>query len=624
MVARTPRGTRTDLDRVTQRGQEPTVRNEPYKAVLGLALLLATTFVAYVPAMRSGYVYDDPDYVVKNETLRSVQGLRNIWLLPSASPQYYPLTFTAFWMEFHLWGADPFGYHVVNVAIHALNAVLLWLLLYRLDVPGAFLAAALFALHPVHVESVAWVTERKDVLCAAFYLLTLLVWLRFVATRRWRHYLLALALFASAMLSKTVACTLPVTLLLLGWWREPATWRRQIWLVVPFLMIGAGLPLITIWREHLGGDVHTAMRDLSPTARVLVAGRAFWFYGWKLIWPVHLMNFYPHWTIDPTAPLQYAVPAAVIGVLILLWVTRRRLGVAPLVAAVFFGVTLAPVSGLLDFDFLRFSYVADHFQYLASGGLIALFAAGVSRAGSRLGALGRRIIAVAAGMILGTFALLVWRQAHVYKDTDTFWRTNCARNPKLVLVLNNIGQAMVREGQVAKAIPYFSEAVILDPNYLEAHVNLAGALSEEGKVAQAIQLYTRALRIDPRQAEIENSLGAALVREGKLAEAISHFQSALRIEPANATAHYNLGAAIALEGKPDDASREFAMALQIKPDFAEAHYYWGTLLQDAGKFDEAIAHYSAALESRPDFVAAQKNIERARAQREAANSPSSK
>ncbi|HOW19171.1 MAG TPA: O-GlcNAc transferase, partial [Phycisphaerae bacterium] len=339
-------------------------------AAAGLLLL---ALAVYIPAMRGGFVWDDDDYVTENRTLRSLDGLGRIWFDIRATPQYYPLVFTSFWLEYHLWDSRPGGYHVVNILLHGTSAVLLWLVLRRLAVPGAWFAAAVFAVHPVHVESVAWITERKNVLSGVFYLSAALVWLRFAGLdcpraaepRRRSLYAIGLFLFACALLSKSVTASLPAALLLVLWWKRGRIARGDFLPLVPFFALGAVMGLITAWveRHHVGAE--GAEWALSAAERCLIAGRALWFYAAKLIWPVRLTFIYPRWPIDSGVWWQYLYPIAAVAAIGLLWGLRRRIGRGPLVAVLFFAITLAPALGFFDVYPMRYSFVADHFQYHA-------------------------------------------------------------------------------------------------------------------------------------------------------------------------------------------------------------------------------------------------------------------
>ncbi|HEX4342912.1 MAG TPA: O-GlcNAc transferase, partial [Verrucomicrobiae bacterium] len=328
-------------------------------------LLVVATFIAYQPMWHAGFIWDDDAYVTNNQTLHDLNGLKQIWLEPKATPQYYPLVYTTFWLEYHTWKLNPLGYHVVNVLLHALGSLLLWRVLKRLALPGAWLAAAIFALHPVNVESVAWVTERKNVLSAVLFFAAALAYLRFDGLaeskkRLWTWWCAALLLFIGALLSKTVACSLPAALLLVCWWKKGRVTMADVLPLIPFFIMGLGLGLHTAWLEkhHVGAS--GAEWSLSFIERCLIAGRALWFYAGKLVWPSQLTFIYPRWQIGTGVWWQWLFPLAVLAVVVTLWRARKRLGRGPLVAVLFFAGTLLPALGFFDLYPMRYSFVADH------------------------------------------------------------------------------------------------------------------------------------------------------------------------------------------------------------------------------------------------------------------------
>ena len=401
------------------------------------ALLLALTVLVYLPSLRATYVWDDDEYLINNPTLREFRGLVRIWTEPRASPQYYPLVFSTFWVEYHLWGLWYPGYHAVNVLLHALNALLLWRLLRRIEVPGAWLAAAVFAVHPVHVESVAWITERKNVLSAAFYFAALLAYLRFApldesepaarGARRW--YALALVLYVAALGSKTVTCSLPVALLLLYWWKRGSLEWRDVRPLVPFFAVGLYLGLQTAWLEKYHVGTIWLRWDISPLGPLPDRRAGIWFYAGKLAWPSPLIFIYPRWQIDTGAWWQYVYPLAALATLLALWMARHRIGRGPFASVAFFALTLFPALGFIDTAPMRYSFVADHFQYLASVGLITLFAALGAIVARRLRA-GRRwpraLVAGALFLVLGTLTV---RQCVAYGSRWTLWTDTLAKDP---------------------------------------------------------------------------------------------------------------------------------------------------------------------------------------------------
>ena len=319
----------------------------------------------------------DDDQHVTSRALRSAEGLRRIWFEIGATQQFYPVVYTAFWLEHRVWGDDTLGYHVVNVVLHACSALLLLLILRRLSIPGAWLAATLFALHPVYVESVAWIAEMKNTLSGAFYLAAMLAYLRFDVSRRWLPYALAAALFVLALLSKTVTATLPAALLVLFWWQRGAiAWRRDVLPLLPFVVAGAAGGLTTAWIERTLLGARGAEFEFSLVERVLIAGRAIWFYLATLAWPSRLIFIYPRWEVSEGVWWQYLFPAGVVALVAAAWLVRKR-SRAPLAVLLLFSGTLFPVLGFFNVYPFRFSFVADHFQYLASAAVIVLFSAAV-------------------------------------------------------------------------------------------------------------------------------------------------------------------------------------------------------------------------------------------------------
>src|SRR5436190_10137829 len=405
-------------------------------------LLAALTIFAYYPAWHGGFLWDDDDYIINNKLLTAPDGWQRIWFSLDSPSQYFPLTYSTFRIEHALWGLNPTGYHWVNLLLHVANALLVWAVLARLKVPGAWLAAAVFALHPVQVESVAWISERKNVLMAFFFLLTLLAWIAFVDQRTKRprfFYCPALVFYALALSAKTTACTLPAALFLFLWLRKRPINRQRIFQIIPFLLMGIAMGLLAVWWErYRQGTIQAAFPFLSPMERVLVASRAIWFYLSKLTWPSNLTFIYPRWDIAPTHLLNYAWLAAGVIVCVAIYLLRPYVGRSVEVAAGFFVATLSPVLGFVMLYTFRYTFVADHYQYLACIGPIALASAGLVRLrdfSKNSGAL----IFGAALCLLALLAGLTWRQAAMYSNVETLWRTTLSRNPGCWMAHNNLG-----------------------------------------------------------------------------------------------------------------------------------------------------------------------------------------
>ncbi|UCE62831.1 MAG: tetratricopeptide repeat protein [Nitrospirota bacterium] len=590
-------------------------------------LLLLITIVAYVPAIDGGFVWDDDSYVTENQNLRSLQGLYRIWFEIGAVPQYYPMVHSTFWVEYHLWELDPLGYHLVNVILHGLNAILVWLVLTRLSVPGAWLAAAVFALHPVHVESVAWITERKNVLSGFFYLSSLLAYLRFLSLGNtesgghdsatlesntyvvpWRFYVLALLLYFCALLSKTVTCTLPAVILLLLWWKRDRLQWRDFVPLIPFFVLGVALGLTTVWMEqNVVGAQGEEWTSLSILDRFLIAGRVLWFYVGKLLWPSTLTFSYPRWHIDAHVWWEYFFPLSVALVLAVLWYLRKQIGKAPLAAVLFFMGTLAPALGFIDVFPMQFSFVADHFQYLASIGLIALFVALLWSGLEQY--LPRRLGYTVGVVLLVVLATLVWRQGYIYKNLETLWRDTITKNPSSWMAHTNLGKELYHQNRFQEAIQHFYSALRLKPDYYLAHHNLGKVLTDQGRLDEAVHHYTESLRLANNYPNAHIGLGNVLLKQNRSGEAIDHFSTALLLDPNSEPAHLNWGAALYQQGKFAEAIQHYAEVLRMKPHSAEAHNSMGAALASQEKYVEAAGHFNAALRINPGIEGARANLE---------------
>jgi len=579
-------------------------------------LLILATITAYLPVWHAGFIFDDNTCVTQNPLLYSLDGLRQIWASPGVTLQYYPLTFTVFWLEYHLWGLNPLGYHLVNVSLHAVNAILFWLILRRLGVPGAWLAAAIFALHPVCVETVAWVTEHKNTLSGVFYLSSILAALAFwlpdevspqpagsdkkrpvAGQGSWKFYWLTLCLYIFALGSKTATIALPVVILLLIWWKRGRPRWRTLGLLLPFLAVGAIMGLMTMYVENrLGEDIRKW--SLPAWERCLVACRGVWFYLGKLFWPHPLIFIYPRWKADTFQWSPYGLMlAAAIGVVILWW-RRGTWGRPILFGLAYFLVLLLPILGFLNTFYFRYSFVADHFQYLASLGPIAVAAAGIETA---LGRLRKSFVGpVLYSLLLLALGALTWRQAEIYRGWQTLWPDTLAKNPGCWVAQNNLAAGLLTAGHRDEAQAHYEAALRLKPDYAEAHAGLASVFADNGKLDEAVAENTEALRLNPNLAEAYDNLGNLFSRMGKSDEAIALHRTALAHYPRMANAHYNLANALSEAGQLKEALAEYRTAIQLQPDFAAAYNNLGNNLAKLGRTDEAIAAFRAALRSNPD------------------------
>ena len=505
------------------------------QALVSMALVVAI-FAIYFPAWQGGMQWDDDSHLTR-PALRSLAGLGHIWFQFGATQQYYPLLHSAFWLEYQLWGDAVIGYHLVNLAQHALSTLLLLQILRRLEVPGALLASAIFAFHPVHVESVAWMTEQKNTLSTVFYLASILVYLHFDTQRRKKLYVYAFLLFVLALLTKTVVATLPAALLVIFWYqRGRLSWRKDVMPLIPWFIVGAAAGLFTAWVERQFIGARGDWFDLSLLERCLLAARVVWFYLAKIMWPSDLMFIYPRWEIIPSVWSEYAYVFVVLALVTAAWNLRHSTR-APLAALLFFIGTLFPVLGFFNvFPFL-YSFVADHFQYTASIGLIAGLCGGIVTFLNRATPALRRVGQAACLAALTALMVLTWQRAALFKDSITLYRATIRQNPRCWMCYNNLGIA----------------------------------LAESGQPLEAIEQYEASLRIVPGNSLAENNLGHALAQVGLLPLAVKHYRRALDISPNYDVAHLNLANALLELGQPEDALEQYRQAIARKPHIAVAY-----------------------------------------------------
>ncbi len=542
----------------------------PRKNALSAVLLLGMVVLAYLPALRGDFIWDDDTHVSENQVLGAPGGLARIWTDRQSTCQYYPLTFSAFWLQFRLWGLNPRGYHAVNVALHALDAVLLWLLLRRVRSPAAWWAAAFFALHPVNVMSVAWITELKNVLAALFMLWSTHVFLSTLpahapaggtAPRFGSRLALCLVLYICALAAKTPAALTPIAWILILWWKQWRPTTGHVVFVALALFAGLGAGRIT-------ADLEVAMLrdlaafDLTHFDRMLVFGRAFWFYLFKLIWPFNLAFFYRRWEIE-TVHLAYVLAAA--GVLLALWLLRRRIGRGSCAALLYF--TLA-APGILLVNLLymtRFTWVADHWQYFGMPAILAWWTGGAAQIVQRLGPRAVRAARPAATALLVGGGALVWNQCGMYRDIPTLYQTVIARNPTATLAHYNLGVYHMKQGDFPSAVPNFEAALRLEPDSTESLNNLALALASLGDATNAVRHLEHGLRL-ASSAGMHYNMGALMLRLQRPADASVHFRTTIRLEPGFTDAYVQL-AYLLLRDRPGEAVALYREAVRQRSGF---------------------------------------------------------
>jgi len=561
--------------------------------------------LAYQPAWHGGFVWDDEPNIASPE-LRSLDGLRRIWFQPRATQQYQPLHYSSSWLQQRLMGNSPAGYHLVNLLLHIGCVVLVLKILRFLRVPGAELAAIIFALHPVNVETVAWIAERKNTLAGVFGLAATLWYLKFDDSRSRRSYALAIGLFLFGLLTKTFIVTLPLAWVVVLWWKRGAIfWRRDVVPVIPFIFLSTAAGLMTRWVEYGNIAYRARTLNLSLLDRCLIAGRAFWFQLWKLLWPSDLMFVYPRWDINAAVWWQYLLPLAVLALLGILW-SLRRWSRAPLAGVLIYIFLLLPMLGFLNIYFFLYSFVADHWQYLACLGIITPSASGIVLLAGRLKRWQDWLEPVTTLVLGGVMFVLTWQQSRMYTDIETLYRTTIARNPACWMAQVNLGNILYQANQIPEAMDLFNQAMRIKPAV--AHYSLGNALVQKQRTLEAIDEYKLALAIDPDEAETHNNLGNALLLRGRTPEAIDEYEQALRLNPAYAKAHNNLGNALVQIGRASEAINHYKEALRIYPNSVDAHNNLAAALAQMGELSEAIQQLKAALRINPNDVDARNNL----------------
>ncbi len=571
--------------------------NKSYALLGGCLLLAGLVFLVYLPALHGGFIFDDDNILTTNPLVRAHDGFWRFWTpWEPELVDYWPVTTSSFWLEWRIWGSDPTGYHLTNILLFAADAILLWRVLRRLRLPGAFAGALLFAAHPVNVQSVAWIAERKNVLSLLFYLAAIGCFLRSgrtrppgtaAAGREGLWYGLSLGAFVLAMLSKGSVAILPLVLLGIVAWHRRLAWRDALW-SAPYFAVAGGLTLLNMAFQKHG--FAAPIRSAGLLERTLEAGATVCFYLAKAVFPAHLVFVYPLWHVAPGNPLWWLPLLAALAVTALLWARPRWRALR--FAWLYFVAALVPVLGFADISFMRYTLVADHYQQLALIGVAAALGAAAARWAPRWA------VPAAAALL----AILTWRQAGIYRDAEALYRATLAANPQCWLADNNLGIAEANSGRTPEARAHFVEALRLNPDYPEANFNLglielprSGPAAAEPYFERAVQFspryamaryylantlraldrsddalrqYAEAIRLQPDFPQAENNLGAVLAAAGRVGEALPHFAAAVRLDPGFAQAHLNLGYALQAEGRAGEAAEQFTLAARLDPRLA--------------------------------------------------------
>lgn len=589
--------------------------------VFGLCLLVA---VSFFPATMAGFVWDDEAFT-KAEPVLKLSGIWEIWFSPSSlkdEGHYWPVVYTTLWLEHKLWGLNPVGYHTVNLLLHSANTLLLWRILLRLKSPGALFAAALFAAHPLHVESVAWVIGRKDLLSGLFYMASALLYIRFTEdSGDGKMYLRSLGLFVLALLSKSIAVTLPLSLLLWHWWKYNRVTSTDLMRALPFFL--AGLLFVVADSSYYKGKEVVPL-DYSLIERVIIASRALWFYAGKLVLPTNLAVIYPLWDVSAANPLNWAYPIAAVSAAALAWVCRDRTGRGVFALTLFFATTLLPVLGFINYGYMQFSFVADRYQYLAGIGVIVMIAGAAARCAARLpGAYKKPVSAVAAVSVLALLGTVSWVHSGIYKDPGVFFKHIISLNPHARAAHGNLGSWHFKRGRYEEALAAYIAAGDKDPEDMDIRRAIGATLDKMGRLEEAEETYRDTLRIKPRSKETLNQLGKLLDKKGKYKEAVKLHKTAIETDPAYANGYVDMGVSLFHLNRHEEALESFERALSLNPPVkiakiarenrdavlqamgktntqSPSHENIGDWHRNRGEYKKSLAAYDLALKREPD------------------------
>jgi Flp pilus assembly protein TadD len=557
-------------------------------------------FLPYVPSLGGGFLWDDDTSVTASELVRDPGGWWKAWFSPPPShPDYFPLTTTTFWLEWRLWGDHPAGYRVVNVLLHAAAVLGLRRLALALGVPGAWWAAAWFAVHPVNVESVAWIAERKNVLSLALAMPAFLAFLRWSVSRDPKTWRAALLWFAGALAAKASVVALPVVFLLWRWWHGPKPGWRDLVPLAPFLALSLGFGLLVIQFQHGRALGETEIVLPGWTGRLAGAATAFWFYLGKALWPVDLATIYPRWDLDPPHPGHLALAALTLGAGVALAFRRSPPARAAAFALGSYALLLAPALGLVKMSFMRHGLVADHFQHAALPALLCGAVSALVWASRRLPDHWLRLSRGLAATALAVLFALTWHRASLHGSHEALWSDAAEKNPaspqpQAMLgalraqrgeteaaeahfrealrlgssdprVLTNLGLTFVERGHLEEAQPWFEQAVATGTSYAPAHLNLARVRMQRGDTAGGLDGLRDSADRFPNNVALNSAAGAALLLASRPTEAISYLARWELLEPGNPDAKSSLAQALDAAGRPAEAHEKRRQARALGP-----------------------------------------------------------
>ncbi len=584
----------------------------PWPQIIQVLVILVSTLLAYWPVFHGDWLWDDNTDVTGNPITQSPTGLWKIWFDPGSQLDYYPIKASVQWAQWQLWRADTLGYHLTNIFLHVAGALLVWKLLGKFGLKFAWLGGLIFAIHPVNVESVAWIAELKNTLSLPPLLLAMCAWIDYDAHGRRKDYLLALGFFLVAILCKTTVVMFPVILLLHSWWKRGQLGWADFKASAPFFALSLILGLVTLncstWYAQDHAQILDKIHIGGPWERLALGGTSLAFYLLKCVLPIGLLPIYPKWTVDPPSPIQFLPWLILAGGVFWFWSNRMTWGRHALLGIGFFFINLVPFLGFEGADYMKMTWVMDHFLYLPIIGLIGLAMAGWERLMARLPVSFRPYALASLSPLLLFLLWLSYDHATVFASPANLWTYTVERNPDAWLARNNLGIVLLNQGRLPEAMDQFVEALRLNPDYPEAHNNYGGLLHRAGRLPEALEQFQTALRLHPGYVDALYNLGNLYQQENHLPEAEREFREALRLFPDGPVSHYNLATVLSQTGRLSEAAQEYQEALRLNPQYTEAYNNLGGVLVQAGHATEAQIEFEAALELNPNYADAHNNL----------------
>ena len=585
------------------------------KIFFEVAAITLITFFVYFPSLTNGFIWDDDDYIINNFSIQKTEGLEEIWF-SYKTPQYYPVVFSSFWLEYQLWGQNPTGYRAVNLVFHIFNALLIYLILFKLYRPMALPAALIFAIHPVQVETVAWITERKNIFGAFFYLLTTLFYIRFYESQRKQDYGLSLLSFVCALLSKSITSTFVIVPLLIRWWQGKKFNKIDFIQLAPFVLLGFLAGLNTVYLEIVRVGAKGGSWSLPLLGKIVLPGKIILFYLYKLVFPSELIFFYPRWSIDPAVLWQWLPSAGVAVMLGLFYFYRAKIGRAPFALFLCFVASLFPALGFFNVYPMMYSYVADHFQYIASISMIILLCAAAGFIAQRmvferfaLDPKTRQTVFIAAlVVIVPILGFKSYSYSKVFNNRETLFMDVIRKNPGAWMAHNNLGMVYISKGEVSRAVDQFQQTLKIRPKDCTALNNLGNIYKARGSWEKARTAYETCLAADPEYATAHNNLGLVYVHSGDLRQARERFETAAALDPMAHNTQLNLGLLYLQQKEYDKSMAHYQKAIAIHPYYVEAYLQMGLLYAQTGQNTKARHAFETVLEIDPDNFHAHNNL----------------